>query len=447
MSSFILIPLVIACAFAGAAGGITAHAASEEMIIYNWEGYIYPDLVDEFADYYQNKYGVALEVEYNTFETNEEMITKVLLGDMPMDVFCPSEYAIEKLLKNQALKKIDFSRVPNAENLEAGIMENIHEIFGDIEAGDEIYNMKDFMVPYMWGTLGILYNEDAVTEEDLQMGWGLLWNKADNPKLNKKILVKDSIRDTYVAAVLYAKEEGRLPEAYDALSVQELINTVDDELLSIVEDVLVEQQKVLKGYEVDFGKDDMVKESAYIDLAWSGDALWAIECGYEEGISLNYMVPEIGSNIWFDGWVIPKKVRNERAALEFINYMCRPESAILNMMEICYTSAVAKDVLLNNDFVVEVLLENEYVYEETLEEDLEAFFSDEIRYPELSEKLGVMRDFGDKSEAAIMMWENIKPGSTVPLVIILSVLVGLIGMAVIAYILINKFRGIRRIKQ
>lgn len=429
-----VVAIAIASVFSGVLSfGITASAATEKLVIYNWADYIFPDLIDEFEEYYAEKYGVGLEVEYNTFETNEEIITKVLLGDLPIDLICPSEYAIEKLIRNKAIKQLDLNKIENYGNIDPAITEKIYSVFGDIEVDGEAYNMSDYMVPYMWGTLGILYNADIVTEEDLASGWGLLWNKAGNPDLDGKILVKDSVRDTYVAAVLYAKEEGLLPEIYDELSVQDLINTIDDELLSIAEDVLIAQQKVLKGYEVDFGKDDMIKESAYLDLAWSGDALYAIELAYEEDINLDYLVPEIGSNLWFDGWVMAATSKNERAAMEFINYLCSSESAIQNMMEIGYTSAVSKDILMEDEFVAETLLENEY--------DFDEYFSDPIRYPEITDNLGVMKDFGDKNEAAIMMWENIKPGSTVPLLVILAILVGAAGIVILTYILLDKYKG------
>ena len=245
--------------------------------------------------------------------------------------------------------------------------------------------MSDYFVPYMWGTLGILYNTDYVTEADLEKGYGLLWNEAGNPDIDSKILMKDSIRDSYVAAVMYLKEEGRLPAGYENIPVQKLINTVD------------EQADVLKGYEVDFGKAQMTSERAYVDLAWSGDALWAME----DADNLNYFVPESGGNVWFDGWCLLKSSQNPSAAYMFIEYLCRPDIAMRNAMAIGYTSGVSKAALMADEDAISILTENEY--------DVEEYFGDELRYPEISaDNLGVMKDFGANNSATIEMWERVK---------------------------------------
>lgn len=446
---FALLALLAVCAalFVSIPAAAPARAAAQErLVIYNWADYIdegdqengVPSMLELFADYYYTMTGARLEIEYNTFETNEELVTKALLSDAGIDLMCPSDYAIEKLLKRGALKKIDFSKVANYTNIDSDVMGMIESTFNAVEASDgTVYDMAEYLVPYMWGTLGILYNTEYVTEEDLAQGYGLLWNKAGNPDLDKKILMKDSVRDSYVAAVLYAKEEGRLPEKYDTLSIAELINTIDQEMLSIVEEVLVAQSKVLYGYEVDFGKDDLIQGNAYVDLAWSGDAIYAIYEGADIDVTLDYFVPEIGGNVWFDGWVMPKSCKNERAALMFIDFLCDPVNAVSNMMYIGYTSAVDKEAIRANEDACASILDNGY-------ESLDEFFDDPIQYPELTENLGIMRDFGDLADNAIMMWESIKPSKTYELLIILGILVVFAGLAVGGYILYSSQKGRRK---
>jgi len=194
---------------------------------------------------------------------------------------------------------------------------------------------------------------------------------------------------------------------------------------------------VLYGYEVDFGKDDLIQGNAYIDLAWSGDAIYAIYEGEENDVSLDYFVPEIGGNVWFDGWVIPKNCNNERAALMLMDFLCDPVNAVCNMMYIGYTAAVDKEVIRASEDACAIILDYGY-------EDVEELFDDPIQYPELTENLGIMRDFGDQADNAIMMWESIKPSKTNELMLILAVLIGGAGVAAGGYVLYSYLKGRRK---
>ncbi len=469
----VLLPVLTACN----GGGIDG-SGGDRLVIYNWEDYIDPDMCDEFEAYYEEITGRSLSITYTTFDTNETMMTKVLKGDANVDLICPSEYAIEKLmlagcLRNQ--KEIYLEIAPQLEqygltlegmssinpdgygNIEPGVMDVIKPMFGDLEDGSgKKYDMTDYMVPYFWGTLGILYNTNVISIEELeQYGWGVLWNVQKNPKLENKILMKDSVRDSYAAAVFYMYEYGLLPEGYENYTVQQLINCTDDAVIKKAEQVLTEQRDHISGYEVDFGKDDMLNEIVYADLAWSGDALWAIdESEYYEDTDttqLDYYVPPTASNIWYDGWVVPNTVNNKLAAMMFIDYMCKPMSGILNSMEVCYTSAVAKDKLLADEEVCDYIIEEYTDYsDENLDEngdvieyfDINEYFDDERRYPIIGETLGVMRDFGDRNEPVVQMWQRAKSGAGVApslwwclLAIVLSV-----GIMIGAYYAVQAFK-------
>lgn len=459
----VIICVLIAAVLSGTIAGIVVvvkNNQKDKLVIYNWADYMDLTVLDEFCEYYKGKTGKDIEVVYSMFDTNETMITEITKGDSQIDLICPSEYAIQKLMSKNLLYELemDAGEYEYINNVNQGIVEKVQSTFPADSNGDY---MTDYFVPYMWGTLGILYNQYVVTEDDIATGWGILWNAADNPKLYGKILMKDSVRDIYVASVVYLKEQGRLDGTkYADLSIEELINTVDDTLLNMCEGILTEQRNsgCLKGYEVDFGKDDMIKQVAYVDLAWSGDALWAIEESWDDNLGeegdylLNYYAPD--GNVWFDGWAIPKSAQNIGAAKEFINFMCRPDIAMRNMMEIGYTSAVDSDVFINGTgdesvAAIESLVENEYIYEidEADKEDdgiyynldgvwydMTEFFADERRYPEFGTEvtnLGVMKDFGDSNDAVVSMWERVKGGDEFPWGLIGTLLGTVGGMALL----------------
>ena len=250
--------------------------------------------------------------------------------------------------------------------------------------------------------------------------------------------MKDSVRDSYAAAIFYMYENtvnGRgvhtLPEGYENYTVQELINCTDDAVLAAAERALTEQRDHISGYEVDFGKDDMINEIVYADLAWSGDAMYAIEeGGYDEDTDtyqLGYYVPKMASNIWYDGWVIPTTVNNKLAAMMFIDYMCQPINGIRNSMEVCYSSAVAKDLMKEDEEVCEFIEENDY--------DIDEYFDDEVRYPTINSTLGVMRDFGAKNDDLVNMWQRAKSGAGIETSLwwILLIIVLGVGLAVGTY--------------
>ena len=528
LTALVALPLLTACS-GGGESTVTGGSGQDKLYIYNWEDYIDTALIDEFSDYYKEVTGRSIDVTYTTFDTNETMLTKVQKGDANVDLICPSEYAIEKLMRGGYVRNLSElvselgekhnMTFDNLGNIEPDVRTAISAVFGDIPAGDgKTGNMLDYMVPYMWGTLGILYNKSVVSEEELEKyGWGVLWNAGGNPELEGEILLKDSIRDTYCAAVLYLRDRGMLPEGdstslgkpYTELTTAELINCTDDALLVAVEEVLIEQRDHISGYEVDFGKDDMINEIVYVDLAWSGDALWAIEESYDEeteDYTLGYYVPESGSNIWYDGWIVPTTVRNELAAVMFIDFMCRPESAARNTSYICYTSAVARDVVRSDADAVAALLDVEYLWYASSEEcelytdadgnlvffydwgdgepyylnadgtdfddeadtltafeaatdeegywldgngeyivdadSMNLFFEDTARYAEITDALGVMRDYGAANDRVVQMWERVKAGAETPWALIwcLVAVVIIVGGAVGIYFAKEAFK-------
>ncbi len=439
--SIVMLCAIIAGLFLGINTEIVASAAPKKrLLIYNWGDYMDKSILADFVDYYRDTTGNEIDIrdiKYTTFETNEEMLTKIMLGNDEVDLICPSEYAIERLVRSNKLKRLDRTKIPNINNTDQKIYNKVDSVFDDIVVDGESELLSDYFVPYMWGTLGILYNTDVVKQKDIDAGWGILWNKGENKKLDRKIYVKDSVRDTYAAAVLYLKEYDLLPDPYKDMSIQELINTIDDKLLLLVEDALVDQIPVLKGYEVDHGQADMMdkRPKAYVNLAWSGDALWAIENG---SVPLDYYIPSVGGNVWFDGWVIPKNAPNTDVAYVFLDFLCRPDIAMRNSMDIGYTNGLDKEVLRLDSQVKTILEENDY--------DVDEYFDNQLRYPDIDdESLGVMKDFGNMHEKAMEMWERVKvKWDRIWILIIIVVGVLAVGGGILAFVLIKNNKGKRR---
>ena len=187
-----------------------------------------------------------------------------------------------------------------------------------------------------------------------------------------------------------------------------------DESIADVEAFLKEAKRLVAGWEADFGKEMMTKEKAYINLTWSGDAVWAIEEAAEVGVPLDYIVPKEGSNVWFDGWVIPKYAVNTKAARYFINFMCRPDIAIRNMEEIGYVSVIASPEVLEaqSDDELTETVDASYFFGEGAEK----VKLNPVQYPDKSviERCAMMHDSGDRTPKMLEMWARVK-GDDVPL--------------------------------
>ena len=317
--------------------------------VYNWGDYIDEELIPEFEAWYEQQTGEKVEIIYQTFDINEVMLAKIENGEADFDVVCPSEYIIERMLRGDMLLPIltpEFVEEIDAKDINYFdcVSPYIKEQFGMLEAPEGV-DPNDYSVGYMWGTTGILYNKRYVTEEEAS-SWDLMFDK----RLKDKIFVKDAFRDVYSPILIYAKTlEGRAngtlgeDEFLDIDTIHELMYDSSDESIALVEGYLKRMKELVAGWEADFGKEMMTQEKAWINLMWSGDAVWAIDEASAVDVELGYTVPKEGSVVWFDGWVIPKYARNLRAARYFIDYMCMPENAIRNMDATGYVSVVATE--------------------------------------------------------------------------------------------------------
>ena len=390
--------------------------------VYNWADYIDEELIDEFEVWYEEHTGEPVEIIYQTFDINETMLSKIELGHEDYDVVCPSDYIIERMLANDLLLPLerDFGETPDyIGNVAPYIVEKFNQIEGNGK------NANDYSVGYMWGTVGLIYNPKYISDSEVKD-----WDVLKNPAYAGKVLMKDAFRDVYTALLIALNKE-----AIDAgeKDIRTLPFDTSEESIKLVEDYLNSFKESVCGWEADFGKEQMTKELAWINLSWSGDAQWAIDEAAEIGMDLRYAIPESGSAVWFDGWVIPKYAKNIKAARYFINFMCKPENALRNMDMTGYVSAIGG----------EEILQSMTDPEEFDPIDVSYFFGpqadsvciNQVMYPEknIIERCAMMHDRG--TEELLKMWSRVKGDSASAWTYILICLVfaGLIAAVIMKY--------------
>lgn len=392
-----IVCILIACLGIFSSCTRTDEERSKILKIYNWADYIDEDILEEFPVWYKEQTGEDIRIIYQVFDINEIMLTKIERGHEDFDLICPSEYIIERMLKKKLLLPIDrnFGKTPDyLNNISPYIREQLNKL------SQPGMKTTDYVVPYMWGTAGLLYNKKFVSEEEV-MSWECLWN----PKYKNKILMKDSYRDAYGTAIIYAHSKEL---ADSTVTVEQLMNDNSPEAIAIAEDYLKRMKPNIAGWEADFGKEMMTKNKAWLNLTWSGDAVWAMEEADAVGVELGYEVPLEGSNIWFDGWAIPKYARNVKAASYFLDYLCRPDIALRNMDANGYVSAVATPEILEAkiDTTVEVFSDLSYFFGP----GNDSIQINPVQYPDrkIVERCAMIRDFGDETELVLEMWSRVK---------------------------------------
>ena len=401
--------------------------------IYNWADYIGDGVLEDFQAYYEEQTGTPIRIVYQTFDINEVMLTKIEKGHEDYDVVCPSEYIIERMLKKGLLQPIDtiFPNSPDYMNLVSPfIKEQINKLSQPGRPANE------YVVCYMWGTAGLLYNTTFLDEGDVS-SWGCLWDD----QYAGKILMKDSYRDAYGTAILYANAKAL---ADSSRTVESLMNDYSPEAMQMVETYLKALKPNVAGWEADFGKEMMTKNKAWINMTWSGDAMWAIEEAEEVGVELSYIVPDEGSNIWYDGWVIPIYARNPKAAAYFINFMCRPDIALRNMETCGYVSSIASPEILEEkiDSTLEYSSDLSYFFGPGAE-DVQV---NNIQYPDRNvvERCDMSRDFGDKTKDVLEIWSRIKGDNlSVGVLIVIFTVIPIM----IIWLVYRKVRNYRRYKK
>lgn len=251
--------------------------------VYNFGDYIEQSLIDDF----EKEYGI--KVVYDTYATNEDMYYKLKQGGMNYDLVFPSDYMIERMIKEDMLEKIDYSELKNIQNI------------GDRFLGLSYDPENEYSVPYLWGTLGIIYNKNTVKEPI--DSWDVLWDE----DYKKEILMYDSLRDSL------------------GLTLKKLGYSMSTKNLDELEEAkneLIKQKPLIRAYVGDNVKDMMIENEAKIAVVYSGEGLFMMEQNPE----LIYAIPKEGTNLWFDTMAIPKNAEHKNEAQLFIDFILRAES-------------------------------------------------------------------------------------------------------------------------
>lgn len=446
-----------------------SNSESNVLKVYNWEDYIYQDddgnmtLISDFEKEYNCK------VVYDTFDTNETMLSKVKLGVTNYDLICPSDYTIQRMIADDLLIPFDDNGTPTYDKY---VSRYLNGKLAGIKVNEKEGVVEKYSRGYMWGTLGIMYNPEysgfseavkSTIHEDMG-NWNSLWDT----KYDGTFYLKDSMRDTYAVGIMRAfdKEFSEAKTKYDNgeysydeynAIVTKLFNLCDEESAKKVFSNLKDLNANGASFEIDEGKLDMQKGYIGIDIAWSGDASYAMYNADKNNLSLYYQVPKTGGNIWFDGWVMPKGA-NKDLAQKFIDFLSRPKNAIANGDYIGYVPFIAGDEMLdyikeNYDVSADATIANEdkfdrdisYLFKDTLEnytlDDCKLKIEEEHRqfdtcYPQESElaHLAVMNDFGNNLQYVVSGWEQFR-GQEIPnyAYILFGVSVGLIIAGIVFY--------------
>lgn len=263
--------------------------------VYNWGEYIDKETITMFEEEF------GINVNYKTFTTNEDMYIKITAGNGDYDVLFPSDYMIERLIEEDLLYKLDMDNIPNMN-------------FIDPTFNNPLYDINnEYSIPYMWGTVGILYNKTMVDEPINS------WDSLFDLKYSQQILMQDSQRDSLMVALV---------------KLGYSMNTTNESEINEAKELLISQKPLVLGYVVDEVQDKMINEEAALAVVWSGEAIIA----KQENEDLEYVIPKEGSNIWVDAMVIPKKSSNKSEAELFINFMLRTDIALLNANWVGYNT-------------------------------------------------------------------------------------------------------------
>ncbi|HEK9106383.1 TPA: ABC transporter substrate-binding protein [Streptococcus equi subsp. zooepidemicus] len=272
---------------------------SDKLVIYNWGDYIDPALLKKFTK------ETGIEVQYETFDSNEAMYTKIKQGGTTYDIAVPSDYTIDKMIKEKLLVKLDKSKLVGLDNI------------GQEFLGKSFDPHNDYSIPYFWGTVGIVYNDQLV--DKAPMHWEDLWR----PEYRNSIMLVDGAREILGVGLTtfgYSVNSKHLKQ----------LEAAEKKLQALTPNVKAIVADEMKGY--------MIQGDAAIGVTFSGEASEMLD----NNDHLHYVVPSEGSNLWFDNLVLPKTMKHEKEAYAFINFIMKPENAAQNAEYIGYATPNTK---------------------------------------------------------------------------------------------------------
>lgn len=281
--------------------------------LFNYGDYLDEKLIEKF----EKETGIT--IKQDTFDTNEDMYEKVA-GGAVYDLIIAGDYTIEKMIKNDLLQPVDPAKLSNYENLDKDYMAKL----ANADPGNK------YAVPYTWGTVGILYNTTMIPEGSIT-SWTDMWKEEYK---QHGIEMMNSVRDTFMVAE-------------KILGID--MNTTKEEDLKKVVELLMEQKPLVQAWKNDEARDDMIEGNAGMAMIYSGEYLYCTE----ENKDLAFCIPEEGTNIWFDCFVIPKNSKNAEAAEKFIDFMLLPESGVATFDKLGYPIPNTKAISLLDKEVLE----------------------------------------------------------------------------------------------
>lgn len=294
LTALITTTLLTASFFVGCSNSSTGENGT--INVFNWGEYIDESLIKDFEK------ETGIKVNYSTYDTNEIMYQKINTNPGTYDIVIPSDYMIEKMIKEDLLEKIDFNNIPN--------YQYINEDFKNLPYDPT----NEYSVPYTWGTVGIVY--DTTIVNDPVTSWNILWDE----KYKDNVYMYNSIRDSLGLALV--------KNGYS-------LNSNNPDEIDIAKNDLLKQLPLTNPiYVIDEVRDNMISGEKALAVVYSGDASYIIS----ENPNMKYVVPEEGSNKWFDAIAIPKGAPNKAGAEAFINFLCDPENAKTNIEYIEYST-------------------------------------------------------------------------------------------------------------
>lgn len=401
-------------------------------------------MLKDFEDWYEEEYNKKIKVEYSCFGSNEELYNQLTLGDT-FDLVCPSEYMIMKLMAEDKLEPYSdtfFDKNKEQNYYSRGVSPYIEDFVSSVTVNDK--SIRQYAAGYMWGTTGIVYNPERVTPEDASS-----WNLLLDSRFKRQVTMKDNVRDAYFAAVGILKSEELTNLAIEPYlcsdsnraeqlrkeypdKLRAIMNDSSSETIDAVEKLLQKGKDNFYSFESDSGKADMITGKVVANYQWSGDAVYSLDQAEEDGIVLNYSVPQECSNLWFDGWVMLKdgigeNTEKKEACEAFVNFLSQPDNVVRNMYYIGYTSVIAggeDDTLFD---YAKWCYEAEEDEEDTIDYDVSYFFGKSdcfitasadqaerqlyAQYPpeEVLQRCAIMEYFGPETTKKLnQMWINVR---------------------------------------
>ena len=326
----------------------------EKLYVYNWGIYIDKTTIEDFEKKYDCK------VIYDEFDTNEEMYIIVESGSRVYDVICPTDYMIEKMMRNNLLLEIDYKNELKNFNI---LDEKVLYIMKSFDKNNS------YSIPYVYSTIGVIYNKTILDEKGLP--YPVYWSDLFNPIYKNEILMQDAMRDLMMVG-LYKNNFS--------------LNSTNIDEIDIATNDLIKQRPLVNGYVIDQVRDKMVMGEAGIGVTYSGEVVYI----KEEGKTYNYeyILPKNKVNLTIDAWVIPKNAKNKELAIKWIDFMLEKDIARKNYEYMHYG-------IPNTDVIKELPIEEQ---------------NDKSIFPDLNniDKYELYKDLGDFEQVYSDHFKKIK---------------------------------------